>query len=68
MEQLRELSIELGHPSADKLLQEVRRRNIDVTRKQVQELAHGQPGRQVLKKRPAYEGRVTAFEINHRWP
>ena len=67
MEQLRNLSSELGHPSADKLLQEVRRRNIDVTRKQVQEIAHGQPGRQVLRKRPAYEGRASAFEINHRW-
>lgn len=67
MEQLRELSNELGHPSADKLWQEARRRNLDVTRKQVFQLVQGHAVRQVLRKRPEYQGKVVAVEINDRW-
>ena len=67
MEQLRELSNELGHPSADKLWQEAQRRNLDVTRKQVFQLVQGSSARQVLKKRPDYQGKVVAVEINDRW-
>ena len=67
MEQLRELSNELGHPSATKLWQEAQKRDLDVTRKQVLELTRSQPARQVLGKRPKYEGKIVAVEINDRW-
>ena len=66
MEQLRELSNELGHPSADKLWQEARKRNLDVTRKQVFQLVQGHAARQVLRKRPEYQGKIVAAEINDR--
>ena len=67
MEQLRELSNELGYPSADKLWQEAQRRNLKVTRKQVFQLVQGSAARQVLKKRPKYQGKIAAVEINDRW-
>jgi hypothetical protein len=67
MEELRELSNELGHPSAYKLWHEAQRRNLDVTRKEVFALARSQSARQVLQKRPKYEGKLVAVEINDRW-
>ena len=67
MEQLRELSNELGQPSATKLWQEAQKRDLDVTRKQVLEFTQSQPARQVLGKRPKYEGKIVAVEINDRW-
>ena len=67
MEQLRELSNELGQPSGTKLWQEAQKRDLDVTRKQVFEFTQSQPARQVLGKRPNYEGKIVAVEINDRW-
>lgn len=67
MDELRALSTELGHPSATKLWQEAKRRNLQVSRKEVYELAQGQSARQVLKARPDYPGKVVAVEINDRW-
>jgi hypothetical protein len=67
MEQVRALSQELGHPSADKLWSEVRKRDIRVSRMDVLHFVRSQGIRQVFQKRPQYEGRITAVEINDRW-
>ena len=67
MDELRELSKELGHPSAEKLWIEARRKRIEVTRKQVYAFASAQPARQVLGRRPENQGKITSFEINERW-
>jgi Integrase core domain len=67
MEQVRALSQELGHPSPDKLWQEVLRRDIPVSRADVLQFARAQGGRQVFQKRPKYEGKIVAVEINDRW-
>ena len=67
MEQVREVSHELGHPSADKLWAEVRKRNIPVSRMDVLRFVRSQGIRQVFQKRPKYEGKITAVEINDRW-
>ena len=67
MEQLRELSNQLGHPSADKLWQAAQRQNLPVTRKNVFNFVQAHAARQVFKKRANYEGKITATEINGRW-
>ena len=67
MDQVRELAKDLGFPSATKLWNEVRKRDIRVTRVEVLKFVRSQGLRQVFQKRPAYEGRVTATEINNRW-
>jgi len=67
MEQVRALSQELGYPSADKLWVEVQRRAIPVTRAQVAQFVRSQGARQVFQKRPQYEGKIAATEINDRW-
>ena len=67
MDDLRTLSEDLGHPSADKLWQEARRRGLQVTRMQVLGFVRGQGARQVFQKRPVYSGKVVAVEINDRW-
>ena len=67
MEQLRELSTELGHPSATKLWLEAQRRDLPVTRKEVVDFAQSHGARQVLAQRPKYEGKVVAVEVNDRW-
>ena len=67
MEELRELSAQLGHPSADKLYQAAQRRNLPVTRKAVDTFVQAQSVRQVFKKRTDYEGKIAAVKINDRW-
>ena len=67
MDQLRELSNQLGHPSADKLWQAAQRQNLPVTRKNVFDFVQASAPRQVFKKRANYEGKITATEINGRW-
>jgi hypothetical protein len=67
MDQVREVSQEMGYPSATKLWNEVRKRGINVTRVEVLKFVRSQPQRQVFQKRPAYEGRITATTINDRW-
>ena len=67
MEQVRELSEELGFPSANKLWNEVQKRNIKVTRVEVLKFVRSQGLRQVFQRRPAYEGKIAAVEINDRW-
>ncbi len=66
MDELRELSKELGDPSAQKLWIEAQRRQIEVTRQQVYDFSKAQPARQVLKQRPKNQGKITSFEINER--
>ena len=67
MDELRELSKDLGHPSAQKLWTEAQRRHIEVSRAQVFDFAKAQPARQVLKQRPENQGKILSFEINERW-
>jgi len=67
MEQLRELSDRLGHPSADKLWLAAQRQNLPVTRKAVFALVQANNARQVFKKRANYDGRIAATGINDRW-
>ena len=67
MDQLRELSNQLGHRSADKLWQAAQRQNLPVTRKNVFDFVQASAPRQVFKKRANYEGKITATEINGRW-
>ena len=67
MEPLRELSNQLGHPSADKLWQAAQRNNLPVTRKAVIAFVQASAPRQVFKKRANYEGKIPAVEINDRW-
>ena len=67
MEQVRGLAADLGFPSAQKLWNEVRRRNIDVPRAEVLKYVRSLGLRHVFQKRPAYKGRIVATEINHRW-
>ena len=67
MEQVRGLAADLGFPSAQKLWNEVRRRNIDVPRAEVLKYVRSLGLRHVFQKRPAYEGRIAATEINNRW-
>jgi hypothetical protein len=67
MDQVKELSQELGYPSANKLWAEVRKRGIQVSRMDVLRLVRSQGMRQVFRARPKYEGRITAVEINDRW-
>jgi len=67
MDEVRELSQQLGHPSAQKLWTEVQRRNIAVSRKQVFEFAQAHPARQVLQPRPITHGKIVATEIHDRW-
>ena len=67
MEQLQELSNQLGHPSADKLYRAAERRNLPVSRKAVYDFVKAQSVRQVFRKRAEYDGKITAVEINDRW-
>ena len=67
MEQVRELASELGFPSATKLWNEVQKRDIKVTKIEVLKYVRSLGLRQVFQKRPAYEGKIAATEINNRW-
>ena len=67
MEQVRELATELGFPSATKLWNEVQKRDIKVTKVEVLKYVRSLGLRQVFQKRPTYEGKIAATEINHRW-
>ena len=67
MEELRNLSEELGYPGAQKLWAEARRRDIDVTRKVVDAFSSTQGAKQVLRPRPQGKGRIVATEIMDRW-
>ena len=67
MDQLSELSKELGYPSAQKLWSEAQRRQLEVTRKQVVEFVKTQAVRQVFRQRKAISGRIVATEIMDRW-
>ena len=67
MDQVRELASELGFPSATKLWNEVRKRDIKVARVEVLNYVRSLGLRQVFQKRPAYEGKIAATEINNRW-
>ena len=67
MDQVQALSQELGYPSGDKLWAEVRRRGIRASRVEVLHFVRRQGVRQVFQKRPNYEGKITAVEINDRW-
>jgi hypothetical protein len=67
MEELRALNQELGYPGAQKLWAEARRRDIDVTRKAVNEFSSIQGAKQVLRPRPPRQGKVVATEIMDRW-
>ena len=67
MEQVRDLASELGFPSANKLWNEVRKRNINVPKDEVLKYVRSLGLRHVFQRRPAYQGRIAAMEINHRW-
>ncbi|MBM3300223.1 MAG: transposase family protein [Deltaproteobacteria bacterium] len=67
MEQVRELASQLGFPGANKLWNEVRKRNIDVPKDEVRKYVRSLGLRHVFQRRPAYEGRIAATEINNRW-
>ena len=67
MDQLKELSKELGQPGAEKLWQEAQRRSLQVTRKEVQAYVRTLGSRQVFQARPKYDGKIAATEINNRW-
>ena len=67
MEQVRDLASELGFPSANKLWSEVRKRNIDVPKDEVLKYVRSLGLRHVFQRRPAYQGRIAATEINNRW-
>ena len=67
MEQLRELSSRLGHPSADKLWLAAQRLKLPVTRKAVFAFVQAGSARQVFKKRANYDGKIAAVKINDRW-
>ena len=67
MDQVREVSQEMGYPSATKLWNEVQKRGINVTRVEVMKFVRSQAQRQVFQKRPAYEGRIAATTMNDRW-
>ena len=67
MEEVRTLASDLGFPSANKLWNEVRKRNINVPKDEVLKYVRSLGLRHVFQKRPAYEGRIVATEINHRW-
>ena len=67
MEQVQEIARELGFPSYAKLWSEVRKRDVDVRRSEVSKYVRSLGTRQVFQKRPAYEGKIAATEINDRW-
>ena len=67
MERLEALAKETGYPSADKLWKAVQRENLEISRKDVQAFVSKQSVRQVFKKRPPYDGKITATEVNDRW-
>jgi len=67
MDEVRVLAANLGFPSANKLWNEVRKRNINVPKDEVLQYVRSLGLRHVFQKRPAYEGRITATEINNRW-
>ena len=67
MEQVRDLASDFGFPSANKLWSEVRKRNIDVPKDEVLKYVRSLGLRHVFQRRPAYQGRIAATEINNRW-
>ena len=67
MELLEALAEETGYPSAEKLWKAVQRANLQISRKDVYAFVSKQSVRQVFKKRPRYDGKITAVEINDRW-
>jgi hypothetical protein len=67
MEQVRDLASELGFPSANKLWNEVRKRNINVPKDEVLKYVRSLGLRHVFQRRPAYQGRIAATELNNRW-
>jgi hypothetical protein len=57
----------LGFPSSNKLWNEVRKRGINVAKDEVLKYVRSLGLRHVFQRRPAYEGRIAATEINNRW-
>jgi hypothetical protein len=67
MDEVRVLASDLGFPSANKLWDEVRKRNINVPKAEVLKYVRSLGLRHVFQRRPAYQGKITATEINNRW-
>ena len=67
MDQVRSLASDLGFPSSNKLWNEVRKRGINVPKDEVLKYVRSLGLRHVFQRRPAYEGRIAATEINNRW-
>ena len=67
MDNLQVLAKELGYPGTQKLWTEARRRELDVSYKEVSEFTRAQAARQVLQARPVRPGRIVATEIMDRW-
>ena len=67
MDQVRRLASDLGFPSSNKLWNEVRKRGINVPKDEVLKYVRSLGLRHVFQRRPAYEGRIAAPEINNRW-
>ena len=67
MDQVRDLAFELGFPSANKLWNEVRKRSINVLKDEVLKYVRSLGLRHVFQRRPAYQGKIAATEINNRW-
>ena len=67
MDQVRDLASELGFPSANKLWNEVRKQSINAPKDEVLKYVRSLGLRHVFQRRPAYQGKIAATEINHRW-
>ena len=67
MEALGALSLELGHPSANKLYLTAQSRGLGVSRDVVNAYVKQQSGRQILAAQPKYEGKIVAIKVNDRW-
>ena len=67
MEQLQQLNRDLGYPSGPVLLKAVRKKDIDVSKQQVLDLAAGDSVRQTFGQRIPQKGHVASTKRNDTW-
>ena len=56
-----------GYPSAPVFYNQLKRKGIPVTLKMVTEFTKSVSARQVSAPGPKFQGKIVAFDINHKW-
>ena len=66
-EQISELFQRMAYPSTQVFYNQLKRRGIPVTLKMVTEFVKSRSERQVSAPGPKFQGKIVAFDINHKW-